>query len=210
MEKANFLIVDDEALLREGLKSLLQREYFVKNIYEAASKDEAMRKISEHPLDVILLDIHMGKSGGLEIIAALKQMPAPPKIIVVTGLEGIELIVNLLKEGVSSITFKLDGYAEILKAIKSVLQGGTYFPERITQIIRKNSHRWDQIPPVALTDREKDLLSALARGLTTKEVAVELKMAEGTAETYRLRLIKKTGVHNTAGLLAFAFNNGIL
>jgi DNA-binding NarL/FixJ family response regulator len=210
MDKVNFLIVDDEALLREGLKSLLQHEYFVKNIYEASSKDEVLQQLAQHQVEIILLDIHLGKVSGLELLGVLKKMPSSPKVIVVTGLEGIELIINLLKEGVSSITFKLDGYAEILKGIKSVLEGGTYFPERITQIIRKNSHRWDQIPPVILTDREKDLLSALARGLTTKEVAEELKMSEGTAETYRLRLIKKTGAHNTAGLLAFAFNNGIL
>ena len=133
-----------------------------------------------------------------------------PKVIVVTGLEGVELIVNLLKSGVGSITFKLDGYGEVLKAIKSVLSGGTYFPERITQIIRKNAHWWDQIPPVMLTNREKELLSTIAQGFTTKEIASLLKMSEATVETYRIRLMKKVGVQNAAALMAFAFNNGIL
>ena len=102
------------------------------------------------------------------------------------------------------------GYSEILKAIRSVLDGGTYFPERITQIIRKNAHRWDTIPSVVLTDRERELLSSIAQGLTTKEIASLLKMSEATAETYRVRLMKKVGVNNTAALLAYAFNNGVL
>lgn len=210
MDKANFLIVDDEALLREGFKALLQREFFVKSIYEASSKEQVEVQLKAHTIDIVLLDIHLGKDNGSELLVSIKEMPSPPRVIVVTGLEGVELIVSLLKSGVSSITFKLDGYGEILKAIKSVLSGGTYFPERITQVIRKNAHRWDQIPPVMLTDREKELLSSIAQGFTTKEIASLLKMSEATAETYRIRLMKKVGVQNTAALMAFAFNNGIL
>lgn len=210
MDKANFLIVDDEALLREGFRALLQHEYFVNNIYEAVSNEQAVSQISHHKIDIVLLDIRLGKESGLQLMEILKKSISPPKVIVVTGLEGVELIVNLLKSGVSSITFKLDGYGEVVKAIKSTLSGGTYFPERITQIIRKNAHRWDQIPTVLLTDHEKELLSAIDQGLTTKEISTLLKMSETTTETYRTRLMKKVGVHNTAALLAYAYHNGIL
>jgi DNA-binding NarL/FixJ family response regulator len=210
VDKANFLIVDDDALLRDGFRALLQREHFVNNIYEAATKEQVDAQLLAHNIHIVLLDIRLGKDNGLDIQAAIKKMPYAPKIIVVTGMEGVELIVNLLKLGVSSITFKLDGYGEIVKAIKSVMAGGTYFPERITQVIRKNAHRWDQIPPVTLNLRERELLVTISHGLTTKEIAVLLKMSEATVETYRIRLMKKVGVQNAAALMAFGFSNGLL
>jgi two-component system response regulator DegU len=77
-------------------------------------------------------------------------------------------------------------------------------------VIQANAHRWDQVPPVVLNFLEKELLKAIASGLTTKEIASQLKMSDATAETYRIRLIRKVGVQNTAGLMAYAYRNGIL
>ena len=108
------------------------------------------------------------------------------------------------------IVYKLDGYEEIRKTINSILTSGNYFPEKILRIIQTNARRWDDIPTVTLTMQELEILKALSRGAITKEIATELKMAVGTAETYRIRLIKKVGVPNTAGLLEYAYRNGIL
>jgi DNA-binding NarL/FixJ family response regulator len=210
VDKANFLIVDDDALLRDGLKALMQREHFVNNIYEASTMEQVEAQLRAHNIHIILLDIRLGKENGLDIHAAVKKMPFAPKVIIVTGMEGVEVVINLLKLGVSAITFKLDGYGEIVKAIKSVMAGGTYYPERITQVIRKNAHRWDRIPQVMLNSREKELLTTIAQGLTTKEIASLLKMSEATVETYRIRLMKKVGVQNAAALMAFGFSNGLL
>jgi DNA-binding NarL/FixJ family response regulator len=77
-------------------------------------------------------------------------------------------------------------------------------------IIQKNAGKWDDIPTISLNFGERELLWALARGLTTKEMASELRMSESTTETYRNRLMKKVGAQNTAALLAFAFRNGLL
>ena len=125
-------------------------------------------------------------------------------------MEGVELIINLLKSGVDGIVYKLDGYEEIRKTIKSILASGNYFPDNILKIIQSNAREWDSTPTVILSVQELGILKALARGSITKEIANELKMAEATAETYRLRLMKKVGVHNTAALLAYAYRNGIL
>ena len=127
-----------------------------------------------------------------------------------TGLEGTELLMNLLQSGVHGIVYKLDGYGEILKTIRGVIEKGSYFPTKILNIIQENAHRWDHVPPVTLSLPERDLLKAIASGLTTKEIASLLKMTEATTETYRIRLIKKMGVHNTAGLIAYAYRNGVL
>ncbi len=90
------------------------------------------------------------------------------------------------------------------------METGSYFSENIMGIIQANSHRWDVLPPVNLNLNEHELLKAVASGLTTKEIASLLKMSHATAETYRIRLMRKVGVHNTAGLVAYAYRNGIL
>lgn len=209
MDKANFLMVENDTLLRQGFVNLLKREYFVRNVYEAANAVEFEAQLNSHAIDIILLDIHLGGVSGVELLLKLRKMPVQPKVIVVTGLEGIELVINLLKAGVDAIVSKLDGYAEVVRAVKVVMKGETYFPDHVVQVIRNNASRWESVPPVTLTDREKEFLRALSQGLTTKEIAVNLKMAESTAETYRLRLQKKLGVHNTAALLAYAYSNGM-
>ncbi|MEO7988312.1 MAG: response regulator transcription factor [Chryseolinea sp.] len=209
MKRINILLVDDEALLREGVRSLLSQEPFIKSITEAGTASEFLSAISTPP-DLILLDIRLKETNGLELLEMVRRKGLESKVIAVTGLEGVELMINLLKAGVDGIVFKLDGYQEIVKAIKGVLEKENYFPEKIVKIIQANAGRWDKVPPVLLNHQETELLKGIAHGLTTKEIAVQMKMGEATTETYRMRLIKKLGVTNTAALLAYAYRNGIL
>jgi DNA-binding NarL/FixJ family response regulator len=210
IDKINILLVDDDALLRDGLRSLLEKEAFTKTVFEAVNRESCLAMLSEHTIQVILLDIRLKESSGVEILHVLKSREQCPKIIVITGLEGKELIVNLLKYGVDGIVFKLDGYKEIINTINQTLKLGHHFPEKILEIIKTFSHQWEQVPSVILTFQEKELLKAIEKGLTTKEIANSLKMSESTTETYRIRLLKKIGVPNTASLLAFAYRNGLL
>ena len=206
----NILLVDDEALIREGLRSLLEKEAFVGKVFEAGNAAEFHAAIAKNKIDVILLDIRLRDVTGIELLEGLKKQNHRAKTIAVTGMEGVELITNLLKAGVDGIVYKLNGYEEIRKTIKSIVASGNYFPENIVRIIQANAKNWDNIPSVTLTNQELNILKVRARGAITKEIASELKMAEATAETYRVRLVKKVGVSNTAALLAYAFRNGIL
>lgn len=210
MSKTNILIVDDEALIREGLRSLLEKEPFIGRIFEAGDREEFHAHLSSHRIDIILLDIRLRNTTGVELLESIRKLEQRPKIIAVTGMEGVELIINLLKGGVDGIVYKLDGYDEIRKTIKSTLSSGNYFPDKILKVIQSNAKEWDTIPTVRLTAQEIDMLKSLARGSITKEIANELNVAEATAETYRIRLIRKVGVPNTAALLAYAYRNGIL
>lgn len=210
MKRINILLVDDEVLIRQGLRSLLEKEDFVGSIYEAGNATEFYQRVEAHPLDIILLDVRLPGVKGPDLLGSLLARPGAPKVIAVTGMEGVELVINLLKAGVSGIVFKLDGYGEISKAIQEVMKSGHYFQEKITKIIEVNAFRWDHIPPITLTFQENELIQIIASGLTTKEMARELKMTEATTETYRTRLLKKMRVPNTAALLAYAYRNGIL
>ena len=207
--KLKILLIEDEALIREGLRSLLEKENFVKEIHEASNAKEFADKIKKG-IDLVLMDFRLPDTNGIDLLTTLKKEVEYPKVIVLTGLEGTELLMNLLQSGVHGIVYKLDGYSEILKTIKGVLEKGSYFSPKILNIIQVNAHRWDHVPPVVLSLPERDLLKAIASGLTTKEIASVLKMTDSTTETYRIRLIKKMGVQNTAGLIAYAYRNGIL
>lgn len=210
MKRINILLVDDEVLIRQGLRSLLEKEDFVANIFEAGNAQEFFDRVNAHPLDIILLDVRLPGVKGPDLLGSIMNRPSAPKVIAVTGMEGVELVINLLKSGVSGIVFKLDGYTEIAKAIREVMTTGHYFQEKITRIIELNAYRWDHVPPISLTYHESELIQVISLGLTTKEVAMKMKMSEATAETYRTRLLKKLGVPNTAALLAYAYRNGIL
>jgi DNA-binding NarL/FixJ family response regulator len=210
MKNINILLVDDEDLFRQGLKSLLQKETFIKEIYEARNSKDTLNQLSKYSIDLVLLDMKLPGIKGPQILVDISKHKGDMLVIAVTGLEGVELVINLLKLGVNGIVFKLDGYFEILKAIHGVLQKGAYFQEKILEIIKSNSNSWNKVPTVSLTFHENELLRAIASGLTTKAIASQLKMTEATTETYRIRLIRKLGAPNTAALLAYAYRNGIL
>lgn len=210
MNRVNVLIVEDEALVREGIHALLRKEEFIREIYEAGTASDFHEKMAVHRVDIILMDMRLRGTSGLELIAMLKKRPQCPKVIAVTGLEGIELVINLLKAGVNSVVFKLDGYKEIITAIRAVMEVGNYFQEKTLKIIQANAVHWDTTPPVVLSFLERELIRAIAGGGTTKEISQQLHISEATAETYRIRLIHKVGATNTAELLTFAFRNGIL
>jgi DNA-binding NarL/FixJ family response regulator len=166
--------------------------------------------MANQPIDLILLDLRLQGSSGLELLASMKKKRVQPKIIAVTGLEGVEIIIHLLKAGVNGIVFKLDGYKEILTAIRTIMETGSYFTEKILKVIQANASRFDSAPALDLSFHEKELLKSIAAGMTTKEISKQLKMSESTTETYRMRLIRKLGASNTAALLAFAYRNGLL
>jgi DNA-binding NarL/FixJ family response regulator len=207
--KFNFLLVEDEALIREGLRSLLMSEAFVGEIREASGKKEFLEALTPN-VDLILMDFKLRDVNGLELLNLMRKTQQNQKVIAITGLDGTELLLNLLKSGVNGIVYKLDGYREIRNTVLKVLEGESYFSEKVLSVIQKNAHRWESLPPVVLTFAERELLTALAKGLTTKEIAVALKMTEATTETYRQRLMKKVNAANTAALIAYGYRNGIL
>ncbi|HTF17685.1 MAG TPA: response regulator transcription factor, partial [Chryseolinea sp.] len=166
MQKFSFLLVEDETVLREGLRALLERENFVKAVYEAFDRPTFEQCVAKD-VDFVLLDYRLVTTNGLELLGMLKRREKVPKVIILTGLEGSELIMNLLQAGVHGIVYKPDGYKELVKTIQKTMEAGSYFSERILNVIKSNAHRWDTVPPVVLSFSEQELLKAIANGLTT-------------------------------------------
>jgi DNA-binding NarL/FixJ family response regulator len=131
MKPITILIVEDETLIRQGLRALLEKEDFVEAVHEASDSADFKLQISRREFDIILMDMKLPGTKGPDLIANMNVNNGQQKVIVVTGLEGVEIVVNLLKLGVRAIVSKLEGYTEIIKAIKEVMSSGHYFQERI-------------------------------------------------------------------------------
>jgi len=210
MTKLNFLLADDEKLVRQGTSLLLEKNGIASKIYEAGNGHEAIQILQQHSIDVVLLDIRMPGKTGFEVLREVKKTFSKTFVIAVTGFEGTELILNLLREGVHGFVQKINGIDEIMKAVHVVTTGSRYFSEIVMHAIQAHADQWETVPPVNFKEPELKLLKAIAEGLTTKEIADRNHMSVRTAETNRQRLLEKTQSLNTAGLLAYAFRNGII
>lgn len=211
MNKVNILLIEDEVMVRQGFRALLEREPFTGKVFEAGSGVEALTLLfSEPDIDIVLLDIRLKDIHGTELARKIFHHHPLTRIIAVTGLDGSELILNLLTSGIHGFVQKMNGFEEIRKAIKTVMDDGQYFPERVVDVIKQNADQWEGPPPVNLSEQELSLLRAIVSGSTTKEMADTLNLAMRTVETYRVRLMKKTNTLNTAGLIAYGFRNGII
>lgn len=209
-KKIDILLVEDVPLAREGLRALLEKEAFVGAVYEAWDENSFLSVISNRVVDVTLLDLKLEGTSGLELFKKLGGMKQRSDVIAVTGLEGEEVIINMLKAGLSGAVYKLEGFIEIKKAINNIRLAGGYFSPRIRKVIHDNRHRWDEVRHVDLSQLEKDLLRGIGSGFTLRQVAYILKMSEGYAKKLRTKLLKKIGVSTTVELLIFAYRNGLL
>lgn len=142
MKHPTVLLAEDEALVRQGVKAMLEKESVTSKIYEAANGAEALDILQQYSIDVVLLDIKMPGKGGMETLKEIKKSFPGTHVIIVTGIEGTELILNVLKEGVHGFVQKLNGFEEVLKAITVVTEGGRYFPETVLQVIYNHSNHW--------------------------------------------------------------------
>ncbi|MBL7857169.1 MAG: response regulator transcription factor [Cyclobacteriaceae bacterium] len=211
MKKIKILLIEDEVMVRQGFRALLEREPFTRKVLEAGSGAEALTILfSEPDIEVVLLDIRLKDIHGTELARKIREHHPDIRIIAVTGLDGSELILNLLTTGIHGFVQKMNGFEEIQKAIRTVMDDGQYFPERVVEVIKQNADQWEGPPPVTLSEQELSLLRAIVSGSTAKEMADKLNLAMRTVETYRVRLMKKTNTLNTAGLIAYGFRNGII
>jgi DNA-binding NarL/FixJ family response regulator len=210
MKKTNILLVEDEKILRELMGNLLKQEPFVEAVYEAWDEETLTDVMTNHRVDVILLDMKLRGISGLELFAKVKSFDQTPRVIAVTGLEGRALMVNLLKAGIDSIIHKFDGYSEVFKTISNMNGSVGYISAYVRRVIQECWNSWDEIPSVILSPKEKEFIKALADGLTASEIAPLFNMTTGSIEQFKAKLMKKIGVRNTAALLAFAFRNGLI
>ena len=209
------LVVDDHVLLIEGLLSLLrpQRTF---DIDVARSGYEALEKISKTDYDVCLLDIGMPGMDGIETAKAIRARKATVKIVILTTYNDQAIVRELIGIGIAGYILKNSTQKELIEAIHKVASGEMYFSQELTNAVvhnystyvkEKQNHSGES---VSLTHREKEVLQLLAREFTNEAIARELKISFRTVETHRKNMMQKTKSHNLAGLLKFAYREGLI
>ncbi|MBI4239006.1 MAG: response regulator transcription factor [Deltaproteobacteria bacterium] len=208
----NVLIVDDHAILREGIRALLAAAEDMVVVGEAANGQEAIERVEERRPDVVLMDIAMPGLGGLE---ATRQVCVRSKVLILTQYDNPEYIYRAFKSGALGYILKRALGSELLTAIRAVHRGRTYLDPTIASdviagYLRDRGEHVVTDPYELLTDRERQVLKLFAEGCTAKEVATVLKVSVKTAGAHRDNLMRKLGLHNRAALVRFAIEKGVL
>jgi len=199
--------VDDHALFRSGLKHILEATGEYQVTAEASNGAEFLEKLDNNKPDLVILDINMPVLNGIEASKlALEKDPTLP-ILILSMFGDAENYASLLNLGVRGFVLKEAENDEFLMAIRKICEGGNYFSqELLLSIIRKET---PQIQ-VNLSNREKEVLLLISKGLSTREIASILNISQRTVERHRTTLLDKTGTRNAVSLVIFALKNKMI
>jgi DNA-binding NarL/FixJ family response regulator len=197
-------IVEDDRKTREGLVALLRRASGVRLLGVHSSGEAALSAVPAEQPEVVLMDINLPGMSGIDCIAKLKLQMPELRALMLTTYEDSHLIFNSLRAGASGYILKNKSSAELLTAIQQVHEGGAPMSMRIA---RKVVAFFNQLPGPAsesqsLSEREAQVLAALAKGLIYKEIATELKISENTVRTYIKRIYEKLHVNSRTEAVA--------
>jgi len=210
------IIADDHALVREGIKAVLKKAILGINVIaEASNGKEVLNIAKKTPADVYLLDISMPLLNGLEVTDRLIRLDPANKIIILSMYDDRVTVQRALQSGAKGYLIKETAAEEVVRAIREVVDGGTYLTPRILKLIgldtftgRKQYVKRGQFSK--LTHKEIEILQLVAEGFSSKDIAKELKIASATVRVHRKNLMCKLDIHKETELVRFAFKEGII
>ncbi|HHH41091.1 MAG TPA: response regulator transcription factor [Chloroflexi bacterium] len=214
MGKIRVLIADDHAIVRAGIRSLLEDHADIEVVGEAGSGCEAIEQTLRLRPDVVLMDIAMRDLSGLEATRAIKAQAPQVNVLALTMHDREEYFFAMLKAGALGYVLKESGPEELLAAIRAVHRGEAFLSPRVTKMILDDylAQQADRVPSRynSLTSREKEVLRLAAEGKTTREMAEILHLSPKTVEKHRSSMMRKLGLHNLSELIRYAIRKGLI
>ena len=209
------LLADDHAIVRRGLRSLLETEPGLTVVGEAADGLEALRLCTERSPDILIVDIKMPKLNGIDVTARAQKLERPPRTLILSMHADESYIIRALAAGARAYLLKDATDEDLLPAVRAVAAGKPFFSPAVTAVlvedyVRRLQERGLTDSHHLLTDREKEVLQLLAEGRSNKEVATLLDLSLSTVETHRANLMQKLNLHNTAEIVLYAVRKGII
>lgn len=209
------LIADDHTILRHGIRALLEAEPEIEVVAEAADGREAIEKVRALSPDVVLMDIGMPVMNGLEATRHIKKESPDTQVIVLTMHDNEEYIVQMLSAGASGYLLKRIAATELVSAIHSVVQDGSFLhpiiaKKLIKDYLRRVGEEERKAVHDGLTDRKREILKLIAEGNTNKIIAERLCVSVKTVQTHRTHIMDKLGVHDRTELVKYAIRKGLI
>lgn len=209
--RTRVILADDHTLVRAGIRRILESQPQFDVVAEAQDGKSAVDAVGRHDADVLVLDLNMNGLEGIDVLKEAKRHKPDLRVVILTMHAGREYVTRALAEGADGYLLKDSAVQDLAGAIDAVMHGGTFFSPAIQQqmaeMVRDGGHKQGL---QGLTDREREVLTLIARGLSTKEIASQLEIGARTVETHRANLMRKLGVKSVALLTQVAIKEGIV
>ncbi len=215
MKKMRVLIADDHAIVREGLRTLMEDQPDIEVVAEATNGEEAVSKAMELQPDIVLMDITMPGLNGLEATRQIKEQSLDVKVLALTIHESDDYFFRMLDAGASGYFVKGGSFAELVSALRVVWHGDVFlYPTMTNKLLSAYLQRVragkDKKSYGGLTNREREILKLIAEGHTNQEVADLLVISVATVQTHRAHIMAKLGLHSRTELIKYAIRQGYI
>jgi len=215
MRKINVLIVDDHAIVRDGICSLLALAGDMEVVGEAANGREGLEKAGQLLPDVILMDMAMPIMGGLEAIRRIRKEFSEIKILMLTQHDDKDHVFPVIQAGANGFVSKTAASSELISGIRAIFAGESYLSPSIAKLFVEDYQRLALTEDIKdhyeqLTDREREILKLVVEGYKTQQIAEMLTITPKTVEGHKTSLMNKLGIHNTIELVKYALRRGII
>jgi DNA-binding NarL/FixJ family response regulator len=204
------LLVDDHAVVRRGMRTILEDSVGGVVIVEAANGDDALAAIEQQELDVVVLDLSMPGRSGLDLLAELKHRKPKLPVLIMSLHDEQHFAIRTLRAGASGYLMKDAVVTELVTAVTRVARGGRYVSDAIAERLAADAGKPTSVPHERLSDREFDVMRGIASGSSVSEIAAQLHLSVKTVSTYRTRLLEKMGMASNAELTRYALDHGLV
>lgn len=205
MKLIRVLIADDHALVRAGIRALLEKMNGITVVGEAGKVSEAIELVGQLTPDLLLLDLTMPESSGFDVLHHCTSEFPDIRVIVLTVHEPSEYAMRALNEGAAGFILKSAASTELDQAIQTVMRGEVYFRKPLIERKDTKKELLDSLSP-----RQREVLRLIAKGKTTKQIGHILTISAKTVESHRAQLMERLNIHDVAGLVRFAISVGLV
>ena len=205
-------IADDQLLIRQGIRTLLEMDAEIAIAGEAEDGAETIERVRDANVDVLLLDVRMPKKSGVDVLRELGSINALPPTLVLTTFDDTAVVLDAIRSGARGFLLKDISYQQLMSAIRAIAAGGTVFQPAITQRLLRaaGTVAADTMPIEELTAREREVVRLMAGGYSNKEIAHALGTAEGTIKNQVSSILAKFGVRDRTRAVLKALEAGLL
>ena len=212
--RTRVLLADDHAVVRSGLRAVLEREADIRVVAEAADGHEAVEKALANQVDLAILDVSMPRLTGLQAAAELRRRQSPVRVLILSVHDNEQYFFEALRAGASGYVLKSAANRDLVDACRAAMRGEPFlYPPAVTALVREyleQARRGEATPTDPLTPREVQVVKLIAEGYSSDQIAQELVISRKTVDRHRANLLQKLGMRNVAELTRYAIRRGLL